>query len=231
MTEILLDACWNRIGVHGDASCPQLAVHAHCRNCPVYADAAAELFNQPLFATSTQAPGLAVPLDERAWQPVSSSSGERVDATSMLVFRIGDEWLALPTTVFRQVAELRPIHVLPHRRGRAVLGVVNVRGALTVCVSLAELLGLSPSTSVAAADAGRRRPRLLVMAYRGEPAVFPVDEVDGVHRVAHAHYRALPSTVTHAAVAHTHALVPWRGATAGLLDPDTLFATLSRNLG
>ena len=32
-----IDDCWNRIGVHGDKSCPLLDEHVHCRNCAVYA--------------------------------------------------------------------------------------------------------------------------------------------------------------------------------------------------
>ena len=31
-----IDDCWNRIGIHGDKSCPLLAEHIHCRNCSVY---------------------------------------------------------------------------------------------------------------------------------------------------------------------------------------------------
>jgi len=37
------EACWRRIGVSGDRSCPELAQHVHCRNCPVYAGAAQRL--------------------------------------------------------------------------------------------------------------------------------------------------------------------------------------------
>ena len=32
--------CWNKIGVSGDLSCPELNTHIHCRNCPVFAAAA-----------------------------------------------------------------------------------------------------------------------------------------------------------------------------------------------
>ena len=35
-----IDDCWNRIGVHGDKSCPLLSEHIHCRNCAVYSAAA-----------------------------------------------------------------------------------------------------------------------------------------------------------------------------------------------
>jgi len=32
----IVNACWTTIGVRGDASCPELKQHVHCRNCPVY---------------------------------------------------------------------------------------------------------------------------------------------------------------------------------------------------
>ena len=41
-----LDDCWNRIGVRGDASCPELARHVHCHNCPVHAAAALALLDR-----------------------------------------------------------------------------------------------------------------------------------------------------------------------------------------
>ena len=61
---------------------------------------------------------------------------------SALVFRINAEWLALPTQAFQEVAERRPVHSLPHRRQGIVLGLVNIRGELLICVSLGHLLGL-----------------------------------------------------------------------------------------
>ncbi|HKI70410.1 MAG TPA: hypothetical protein VKA67_12520, partial [Verrucomicrobiae bacterium] len=40
--------CWDKIGVNGDSSCPELEKHIHCRNCPVYTGAALQLLNRPL---------------------------------------------------------------------------------------------------------------------------------------------------------------------------------------
>ncbi len=39
--------CWNRIGVNGDRSCPELTSFVHCRNCPVFAAAARSFFDRP----------------------------------------------------------------------------------------------------------------------------------------------------------------------------------------
>ena len=41
-----IDDCWNRIGIHGDRSCPLLAEHIHCRNCAVYSAAATRLLDR-----------------------------------------------------------------------------------------------------------------------------------------------------------------------------------------
>ena len=42
----LLNECWNRIGVMGDRSCPELERSVHCRNCPVFVAAGQQLFER-----------------------------------------------------------------------------------------------------------------------------------------------------------------------------------------
>jgi chemotaxis-related protein WspD len=192
---------------------------------------------------------------------VSTASDEQkqgADTVSCLVFRIGGEWLGLPTAIFRQVAQLRPIHSLPHRRHRAVLGVVNVRGRLVVCVSLARLFGIEAVQADAgprgananvntSANAGSRHAvdarelaRLLVVERQAKtgaadsdddgPIVFPVDAVDGVHRFRRADFQPVPATLAHHAASHAQAVVGFKGATVGLLDADRLLDTLNRSL-
>ena len=39
--------CWNRIGVWGDRSCPELASAVHCHNCPVFATAGRQFLDVP----------------------------------------------------------------------------------------------------------------------------------------------------------------------------------------
>ena len=46
-----IDDCWNRIGIHGDNSCPLLIEHIHCRNCAVYSAAATRLLDRYALAT------------------------------------------------------------------------------------------------------------------------------------------------------------------------------------
>ena len=45
----------------------------------------------------------ATPVDERETQ-------------SVVIFRVGPEWFALPTSVIAEVAEHRVMHAVPHRR-------------------------------------------------------------------------------------------------------------------
>src|SRR5882724_3480372 len=82
--------CWNRIGVRGDSSCPQLEQHIHCRNCPVYSAAAAHLLD-------TAPP--ADYLSHWTQQVAQKSALTEITTHSVVVFRVDAEWLALPTAV------------------------------------------------------------------------------------------------------------------------------------
>lgn len=110
-----------------------------------------------------------------------------------------------------------------------VLGLVNIRGALTVAVSLGELLGLDLSGSGKHASRNGYA-RLLVAAHQDEPAVFPVDEVEGVLRFPASALLPVPSTLTTAATAHARGVLAWRETTIGLLDADRLFDSIARSL-
>jgi chemotaxis-related protein WspD len=244
-----IDDCWNRIGVRGDGSCPRLAGYIHCRNCPVHDAAAARVLDREQSADAMIGHEV---LHRQTAQSLREYAAREADATSWLVFRIGEEWLALPTSIFQQVAQLRPIHSLPHRRHRAVLGVVNVRGTLLVCASLARLFGIASAlgqdgrkpegqSGQHGGDA-RDLARLLVVEpggemgergernERGDAIVFPVDAVDGVHRFARADFQPVPATLASMAASHAVAVTAWKGGTVGLLDAAKLFETLNRSL-
>ena len=221
---VTFDDCWNRIGVRGDSSCERLVEYVRCLNCPVFEAAAAKLLERPipLVDLSLNDPDTPARLQRHDQQDASES---------FLIFRIGGEWLALPTPIFKRIVQTRPIHTLPHRQHRAVLGVVNVQGDLLVCLSLAHLLGFETDTTAGDDKARHDLPRLLVVSRAEEHAVFPVDQVDGVHWLAPSTFCAPPATLSQTAAAHTRAVAPWRGMSVGLLDADALFDTLNRSLG
>jgi chemotaxis-related protein WspD len=209
-----LDDCWNRIGIRGDKSCPKLTQFVHCRNCDVYAEAATrmldryQLYRQDDAATHETAALAAQPLREAS--------------ESLLVFRLGEEWLALPTAALVEVSTVQAIHTLPHRRSPAVLGVSNVRGALVACLSLTVLLGLEEIT---AAPEARVLPRMLLLGDAAHATVVcPVDEVEGIHAVPLSLYGAAGHGK------FSRALLQWQGRSVRLLEAAPLFDAITRNL-
>jgi chemotaxis-related protein WspD len=211
--------CWNQIGVNGDSTCERLAEFFHCRNCPVYSVAAELVLDRELPAGY-----------RRQWTEHFSSEKKAAAAgkQSILIFRIGTDWLALPARVFQQIAEQRKVHSLPHRRDDVVLGLANVRGTLLICVSIGRLLGIEREYIP-----GKRRTvyeRLVVTEWQGKPLAFPVDEVHGIHRHRPEELRETPSTVAKAGVHFTRGILPWDGKLVGCLDEELVFSTLNRSL-
>jgi chemotaxis-related protein WspD len=148
--------------------------------------------------------------------------------TSALVFRINAEWLALPTHAFQEVAERRLVHSLPHRRQGSVLGLVNVRGELLICVSLGHVLGLD---RIPLRETLRTTyDRLLVAKWDEHRFVFPADEVRGIHRFQALELQEPPATLAKSKLSHTRGVLAWQGRTVGLLDAKLLFSSLNRSL-
>jgi chemotaxis-related protein WspD len=215
-----LQDCWNRIGVRGDGSCPELAVHIHCRNCPVHAAAAAEMVDRELPDGY-----LREWTDKVAIERIAAEPG----TTSVVIFRIGAEWLALPTQVFQEVAERSAFHTLPHRRGGVLLGLANVRGEMLLCVSLEAILGMERSAGGQGETRGAYK-RLLVVNRDGKGLAFPVDEVHGVHRFHPRELKEVPATLAQAAATYTVGLLPWNAKMVSRLDDDFLFFALNNSL-
>jgi chemotaxis-related protein WspD len=217
-----VDDCWNRIGVRGDRSCPELTQYVHCRNCPVYSAGAATLLD-------AEAPAGYVA--DRTAHFAAPAVVTTEETRTVAIFRVASEWLALPATVVIEVANLLPIHSLPHRPSGVVLGLASVRGELLVCVSLAQVLGTEPLTASGADRRGKAYRRLLVIRRDGVRVVCPVDEVHGIHRFHPRDLAAVPTTVGKATVTYSTALLAWQGHSVGLLDDQLLFYTLKRSLG
>lgn len=207
----VIDACWKRIGIQGDKSCPELPRHSHCRNCPRFSQAAALLLDRDL------------PVDHDA-TPVAKL-GEDLGhglGESLMVFRLGAEWFALPTLVLDEIIRLRPIHSLPHRAHPGLLGLVNVRGELVICVSLAQLL----VGQRVMADHGR----LIVLRHDNRRLAFPVDEVRHLRTHDATRLRPVPVTLERSASAYTQGLLDWEDGQVGRLDEDQVFAAMERFL-
>ncbi len=218
-----VDDCWNRMGVRGDKSCAKLVEHVHCRNCEVYAAAATRLLDR--YSLSQEHVALYDQADVQKQQATRS----------LIVFRLGEEWLALATRTLVEVSPLAPIHSLPHQRSRALLGVANVRGALVPCVSLSELLGLD---NAAVKTPGRVLPRLLILAGQGGNVVVPVDEVLGIQafpeqqllEASASQSNLSTATSTASSGKYTRGVLHWQQRSVRLLDEDLLLHAVMRSL-
>jgi chemotaxis signal transduction protein len=206
-----IETCWRRIGTRGDRSCPELAEYLRCMNCPVYQDTAQMLLAR-LPARLDD--------DDGASDPTPDDTGTRFN---VLLFRLADEWLAIPTRLLDEVAEPRPVHAVPHRRRGPLLGLVNVRGTLTPCVSMTRLLSL-PAGLAAPVTA---RARLLIVKDGARQIALPVDDVAGIHAVREDAVVPAPATLSAAAHALSAGMVDCAGRRAGLLDPTRLLAALA----
>jgi len=210
--------CWNTIGIRGDGSCPELARLAHCQKCPVYVTAAQSLLDRdppPEYSAAATAhfarPRLA----------------EQRSTESVVIFSLGLEWLALPTSAVAEIARTRQIHSLPQRRGH-IEGVANVHGELVVCVSLGRMLGLADSAGSGHRAQPNGRSRILVIQRNDVRAVCPVDEVHGIHQYHPQQVQDVPATVK-SATTFTRKILPWRDHSVGLLDDELLFIGLKRS--
>jgi chemotaxis-related protein WspD len=212
-------ACWNEIGVLGDASCPELPTFIRCQNCPVYTRVGVLLLDR------------APPPDYRREQKQYFERGKEVPAPnrhSAVIFCLHTEWFALPTEAFQEVTEWRPVHSLPHRQHGVVLGLVNIRGELLVCVSLGHVLGLSGLSPL---EVLRTNPqRLLAADWGGSRFVFPVNEVGGIHRFDMQQLQEPPATLSKSNRTFTRGILHWEDRTVGFLDPNGLFSSLDRSL-
>lgn len=214
--------CWNQTGVWGDRTCLELKVAIHCRNCSIYASAGRSLLER-------EAPSAY--LDE--WSSLLRDEGinqkfSRQNLLSVVIFRLKGEWLALPTELFKEVTEMGRVHTLPHRSNQVLLGVVNIRGEIQLCVSLEGLLGINLPADAKQNINQRVQKRMVVVERDTHLWVFPVDEFEGVHQVHQAQLRNVPATVSQVKDTFTKAIISWQDKGVSYLDEELLFYSLNR---
>jgi chemotaxis-related protein WspD len=247
--------CWNRIGVAGDRSCPELSAQVHCRNCPVFAAAARTFFDRPppegYLDEWTRRIGVSG--DHFGAQLEDRGAGGGQSTISVLIFRLGCERLAFLTRVISEVTLPRTVHRIPHRSNAILIGLVNLRGELQLCVSLHGLIGVeaAPSEPPSAlqlrtgsspelsmdrsaetfADPSTRATERLIVVRdrrRSESWIFAADEVLGVHRIPAEQVRTVSSSLANPEVSFSQAILSWSGLKVALLDEERIFAALQR---
>jgi chemotaxis-related protein WspD len=220
MSTTIIEACWNRIGVNGDQSCDKLEQHVHCRNCEVYA-AAAQQNLQRLVGDDYKK-------DWAAHFRQAAGDNQQQDS-SCLVFRIGREWLSLPTRMFVSVAPIARPHRLPHRTARGLGGIVNVGGTLYPCMSLADLLGIDENEGEAATHR-HTFARLLLTRWEDQAYALPVADLHGILRYASATLQVPAATINKGLSRFLSGVISHQDMRIGLLDEALIGYQLARTL-
>jgi chemotaxis-related protein WspD len=147
---------------------------------------------------------------------------------SALAFRLNQEWLGMDARAVEEVTEVRTIHSLPSRRTSLVRGLANVRGELTICVSMQRLFDLSAPDPTDLEAHVRRR--LIVISHQGQRLAFEASEVFGTVRFNPQQLGPLPATVANAISSFSVGLLSWRDRTIGILDTELAVRALNRYL-
>jgi chemotaxis-related protein WspD len=148
------------------------------------------------------------------------------DLESVVIFRLADEYLAVATRSLVEVTLPQSVHAIPHRSNEVVLGLVNIRGQLRICVSAHGLLGVAaPTTASPPVHAALAKQRMLIVRERLEQWVFPVEEVVGVHRLSTTDLKPVPATFGKGG-AFSVAVFVWDGHTVGFLDEGRFISAL-----
>ena len=145
---------------------------------------------------------------------------------TVVIFRFGNEWLALSTLVFQEVAEAKPFHKIPHRTGKYLLGVANVRGRLRLAFSMQDLLEIGAKRH-SIHEKGKYQ-RLLVVQNAREQWVFPVDEVYGIFQYDKNFLENVPVTVSKSTANFLKGMLQWEKRLVGLIDEALLFNNLRK---
>ena len=138
---------------------------------------------------------------------------------SVVLFRLNNEWFALNTHLFAEIAPSKKCHYIPHRSTPFLLGFVNLRGQFVLCISLYHLL------SIPLAKTMQKGQRLLALEKDDKKFAFYADEVFGVCHCPLSLIQT-PSVQDN----YLKGFFTWEDHKIGLLDESFLFQNFHRSL-
>jgi len=222
VTEI--EDCWTTIGVWSTLPirCPKLKEVIHCRNCEVYSAAGRKMLERRL------PDGY-----ENTWAEIYREDKQQrlVGTESVTIFRLGNEWMALPTSSIQEITDVCSVHSIPHHNTNILRGLVNLRGQLKVCVSLGQLMEVDKAETHSGKDTKERiYERMIAVKHNDDQYVFLVSEVKGTHRYHPQDLQSPPATLSQAAETFTCGILSYDGLEVACLDEELMFYSLEKKL-
>jgi chemotaxis-related protein WspD len=170
-------------------------------------------------------------LRESTAQVAAKNTVVELGTKSVVIFRIGKEWLALSTDLLQEIGDRCIVRRLPDHRGGILSGLVNVRGELLVCVALEAVLGLDKAAGEPETGKSASTERLMICKRGDARLAFQASEVYGLHRYHPRDLRSPPATLAKAEKGiYTLGVVPWKDRMVGCLDDELLFYTFNKGL-
>lgn len=182
--------CWHALGVWSnvDEKCERLSEYIHCRNCPVFSDEGKRVFNR------------AAPVGYlKDWRKAlaTKKSEDKADSKSILIFRVNNEWFALPADCLHEITEKRTIHRIPRNINNDISGVVNVGGEVRICYSLESILGVKRLSDEIVEEGVVATGRFIVAFLDGQYYVFYVEQISGLSWYRDKELLSVPATIGH----------------------------------
>ncbi len=217
------DNCWLRIGVWGKGAqrCPRLQEVMHCHNCDIFHRASLKVLERPLSEDY-----------RNEWAEVLSCAKEEVvkDATSVIIFRLGTEWVAIPTNLCTEITPILRIHSLPHNKSSILRGIVNINGEVQTCYSLGNILGIKKAENALGEEKKIVYERMIVLESHDRRFAFPVSEIGGIHHYRNEDLEELPATVADTAANYLKGIIRWGELCVGCLDEELFMSQIERSI-
>jgi chemotaxis-related protein WspD len=148
------------------------------------------------------------------------------NAHSVVVFRLGQDWLGLSTLAFAEVSKMRPVRRIPHRTNEVLKGFINIRGQLYLCIDLAKVLEIEQ-----AAGPGKNDQQMAVTVSKNQNDwVFVADEVLGVFLYDTDDLTNVPVTVSKSTANYLKGIMIADHRHISILDEDLLFYSLEKRV-
>lgn len=136
----------------------------------------------------------------------------------LFVFRAGGEWFGIEPPAVVLTEPMPPVHSVP-QRGKALVGVVNLRGSVTLCFSIADALHCLAGPVSA-------RPMMVALVCDGWRVTCRVDDVAGIRSFDRKTLAEPPATLACAATRHVIGIFQADKVSVAWLDRQKLFHTL-----